>query len=71
MTPQQKQIIDYLDDGEWRCFASSGFFMKDDRTRISELRRMGYAFESKPCNGRCGVRHNARLFMRRIIQKPL
>lgn len=70
MTNQQNQILDYLKDGDFHCMASKDFFMKDDRSRISELRRMGYTFEDKPCDGRCGVKHNARLLMRRLTGTP-
>lgn len=72
LTPQQKQIIDYLNDGEWHCMTNATFFMKDDRTRISELRRMGYFFEEQPCDSRakCKIQHNARLYMRRLIEAP-
>lgn len=69
MTNREK-IIDYLKDGDWHCFATPGFFMKDDRTRISELRRMGYTFDERGCDGRCNVSHNSKLLMRRLVSAP-
>ena len=70
LTPQQKLIVDYLADGEWHCMTNSGFFMKDDRTRISELRKKGYVFDETPCDKRCGIIHSARLVMRKILKTP-
>lgn len=70
LTPQQGQIIDYLNDGEWHCMANPGFYMKDDRTRISELIRKGYEIQSQPCDGRCRVDHSARIFMRKLVEAP-
>ena len=70
LTPQQKKVIGYLSDGDWHCMANHDFFMKDDRKRISELNNLGYKIEGKPCDGRCGIRHSARLLMRRINKKP-
>lgn len=46
--------------------ARAGFYMKDDRKRISELNRMGYVITGRPCDGRCGINHSSRLFMRRM-----
>ncbi len=43
LTPQQKQILDLLDDMQKHCFTVE-LYMKDDRSRISELRKMGYRF---------------------------
>lgn len=70
LSRQQKKIIDYLEDGEFHCMANPSFFIKDDRTRISELRRKGYEFDSRACDKRCGVQHAARLVMRRIVAVP-
>ena len=72
-TPQQQKIIDYLRDQQWHCMATPGFFIKDDRKRISELNQegsylhgKGYYVNGMKCDGRCGVKHSARIFMRRI-----
>jgi hypothetical protein len=69
LSPNQTLIINYLADGAWHCMAAADFYMKDDRTRISELRRLGYAFEEKVCDGRCGKKHNARLYMRKLTTR--
>jgi len=71
LSPSQAKIIDYLNDGEWHCMANPSFFIKDDRKRLSELREKGYGIESKECDGRCGVQHNARLLMRRLVHSPV
>ena len=44
--------------------------MKDDRARISSLRKKGFEIESKPCAGYCGVRHNSRILMR-MLKSPV
>lgn len=63
---QQQQILEYLSDGEWHCMTTANFYMKDDRKRISELREQGHVILSQPCDGRCGVKHNSRLLMRKL-----
>ena len=70
LSPQQRLIVDYLANGQCYCMASATFYMKDDRTRISELRKQGYELESKPCDGRCKTKHTSTLFMRRLASKP-
>lgn len=67
---QQKQIIDYILDGEWHCFASDSFFMKDDRTSISKLRKKGFQFESIACDKRCGKNHFSSVYMRKLLAVP-
>lgn len=62
---QHQQILNYLADGDWHCMANANFYMKDDRKRISELNRSGYQILGKPCDGRCGVKHSSRVFMRK------
>lgn len=70
LSPQQQKIVDYLADGEWRCFATPDFFIKDDRKRISELNAMGYVIEGMKCDGRCDVKHSSNVFMRRLVERP-
>src|SRR3990167_1988805 len=73
LTPHHNQIIEYLQDGELKCMANGNFYMKDDRTRISELRDMGYVFDDDNpvyCRGECGVNHFSRLLMRRLVAEP-
>ena len=69
MTPQQTQIINLLSDGEYHC-PTAELFMKDDRKRISELRKMGYEFDSPPCDKKCGINHSSRVVMRRLMAEP-
>lgn len=69
LTPQQFRIISHLGDGEWHCMAGD-FFMKDDRTRISELIRLGYEIVAFKCDGRCHKKHSSRVVMRRLKRRP-
>lgn len=71
MTPQQQLIYDYLEDGEWHCMTHPGFFMKDDRKRISELNQMGILIEGMPCDGRCGIKHTSKVLMRRLAPSTI
>src|SRR3990167_7880940 len=69
LTPQQNQILNMHEDGQWHC-PTKELYMKDDRKRYSELRQKGYVFESIPCN--LGHNHNSGVFMRRLIgENPL
>ena len=64
------RILEWLSDGTWKCSTEIDF-MRDARKRISELRQKGYRIEGIPCDGRCGVRHHSRLYMRRLVaQNP-
>ena len=69
LSPNQRKIVDYLADGEWRCFATPDFFMKDDRKRISELNAMGFVIEGMKCDGRCGIKHKSNVLMRRLVER--
>jgi hypothetical protein len=68
LTPQQKQLIELLADGQWHCTVSEQF-MKDDRARISELRHKGFIFDE---SGKICDRHNhgSKLKLRRLISFP-
>lgn len=68
LTPQQKQLIDLLADGQWHCTVSEQF-MKDDRARISELRHKGFVFDEsrKICDRH---NHGSKLKLRRLISFP-
>lgn len=70
LSRQKQQIIDYLADGEWKCFATPNFFIKDDRKRISELNEMGYEIDGKPCDKRCNIKHSSGVFMRKLVSTP-
>jgi len=43
LQPNQQVIIDLLADGQKHC-PSVELYMKDDRSRISALRKLGYRF---------------------------
>ena len=68
LTPQQQQLVNLLADGSWHCTVAEEF-MKDDRSRISELRHLGFVFDEsgKTCDRH---NHNAKLKLRRLISFP-
>ena len=68
LTPQQQQLVNLLADGSWHCTVAEEF-MKDDRSRISELRKMGFVFDE---SGKICDRHNhqSKLKLRRLISFP-
>ena len=73
-SPAQEKIIAPLRDMSWHCLFSE-IVMKDDRKRISEINEklseqgQGYKVIGKLCDGRCGIRHSSRIFMRRIVKE--
>lgn len=70
MTPQQTQIINLLLDGNTHC-PTVELFMKDDRTRISELRKMGYVFDESA--GICKEpthNHGSKVKLRKLLSTP-
>lgn len=69
LSPQEKLIVNLLDDGAWHC-PTKELFMKDDRARISSLRKKGYVIGDKLCDGSCGMNHYSRPKMRRLEGKP-
>lgn len=78
LSPQKEKILEVLRDKQWHCSSEFGY-IKDDRKRISELnegymKEKGFEIVGKRCDGRCGIKHNSSLFMRRaqkIVQSPL
>lgn len=70
-SPQQEAIVRLLRGGEWVCIFNE-LRIKDDRKRISEIRRklepIGYMVDSKRCNIHT---HTSNILMRRIIKAPL
>ncbi len=67
---QKQQIINLLSDYEVHCTAHE-MYMKDDRSRISELRKEGYLFDENI--GTCkdlSHNHGADLKLRKLISKP-
>ena len=71
LSPQEKKVVEYLQSGEWKCMATSAFFIKDDRARITALNRKGYTIEGELCDSRanCGIQHSSKVFMRRLKDK--
>ena len=69
LSPQQQKVVDFLADGEWHCMAD-GFFMKDDRKRISELNALKFEIIGIKCDKRCGINHSSRVQMRRLVERP-
>src|SRR3990167_6743898 len=67
MTPQQSQILNMLADGKFHC-PTIELFMKDDRRRFTDLRQMGYIFDSPRCN--MGHNHNSGVVMRKLVSAP-
>ena len=68
---QRQKILRILSDYQAHCLTWE-MFCKDDRTRISELRKLGYIFDETL--GNChDPRHNhgAGLKLRRLINNPL
>lgn len=69
LSPQERMIINLLTDGMWHC-PTKELFMKDDRARISSLRKKGYVIEDKLCDGNCGMKHYSKPKMRRLESTP-
>lgn len=68
MTPQHNKILNLLSDNRWHCGTEIlQLFIKDDRKRISELKKMGYVILSERCD--CG-KHNSNTFKRKLIGIP-
>lgn len=71
-SPQEEAIVSLLRSGEWVCIYNE-IKMKDDRARLSAIRRklapIGYEVQSKPCTIH---NHTSRILMRRITKaKPI
>lgn len=64
-----KQLLELHKNGEWIC-STTIEYMRDHRKRYSELMAKGFLFNSMPCDGRCGNKHNARIFMRKLNGTP-
>lgn len=69
LSPQEKLIVNLLSDGAWHC-PTKELFMKDDRARISALRKKGYVIGDKLCTGTCGMKHYSKPKMRRLEGVP-
>lgn len=66
------KILFILSDYKWHCGSEilSKVQTKDDRTRISELRKRGVKLDSKPCDGFCGTIHKRGLYKRLLLYAP-
>lgn len=64
------QLLELHKNGDWVC-STKIEYMRDHRKRYSELSASGYKFQSEPCDGRCNTKHSSRLFMRRLVDKPV
>lgn len=65
LTPQHKQILNILSDGQFHCgTVFINCYIKDDRKRISELNEMGFNIIAEKCDGRCQINHNSGIVMR-------
>jgi hypothetical protein len=67
LTPQHKQILELLADGQKHCFTVE-LYMKDDRKRLSELRQAGYRFNegAGTCTNPLHA-HRAKVKLRQLI----
>lgn len=68
---QRNKILQILSDYQVHCLAQE-MYCKDDRTRISELRKLGYLFDETL--GNCqnfAHRHGSGLKLRKLINNPL
>lgn len=70
-SPAEQKIMDILRNQEWHCVFSV-LKMKDDRARISKIRKKlqerGFDIKSELCDARCGTQHDSGIKMRRIIK---
>ena len=65
LSPQKQYLVELYQDGEWKC-STAIEFVRDFRKRFSEMRREGFSIDSKPCDGRCGVKHASTIHMYRL-----
>lgn len=74
MQPKQTQrnkILEILSDFKSHCLTNE-MFCKDDRTRISELRKLGYIFDETLGNCQDLTHHHGSgLKLRKLINNPL
>lgn len=69
LSPQKQYIYSLYKSGNWIC-STKIEFVRDHRKRISEMREMGFNFESKKCDGICGVNHTSNIHTYRLIDTP-
>lgn len=66
------KILYILSDYKEHCGSeiASKVKTKDDRVRISELRKLGVRIRSETCNGFCGTVHKRGLYKRQLLYAP-
>lgn len=66
------KILYILSDYKEHCGSeiASKVQTKDDRTRMSELKRLGVKIRSVPCDGFCGTVHKRGLYKRQLLYAP-
>jgi hypothetical protein len=70
LQPNQQEIIDLLSDGAYHC-PTKELYQKDDRARISALRKLGFVFDSPRCNMRHNYLHGSGVVMRKLVSSPV
>lgn len=61
---QQELILKKLNEGNWTCSTELiSLYSVDYRSQINKLRKKGYDIIAKPCDGRCGHKHNSKMNM--------
>lgn len=66
---QHKELLALLEDGEYHC-PTHEKFMKDDRTRFSELKKMGYVILGDKYCDIPAHNHRAKVKLRKWVQTP-
>lgn len=66
------KILYVLSDYKEHCGSEivSKVQTKDDRTRMSELKRLGVKIRSVPCDGFCGTVHKRGIYKRQLLYAP-
>ena len=70
LSPQKQKLYDMYKHGDWVC-STAILFIRDFRKRISEMRDMGYNFQSMRCDGRCGTKHASNVHMYKLDGEPM
>lgn len=68
MTQEQK-ILNMLADGEWHC-PTVELYMKDDRARISGLKKKGYMIDGSLNCTNSDHHHTSPVKLRRLVSSP-
>lgn len=68
LSPQEEQIVKLLEDGRWHC-PTAELYMKDDRARITALKRKHFTIIDQWCTDPLHA-HYAKLKKRKIVAWP-